>query len=168
MEIQNTAVKQFATWLQAKHPDIYAKAQPMVAGYQPTAQQQAKYRAAQAKYAAYKGLSGLGADTLPSINAPQSPTVTPDATTGWLNSLTNAIQQILPVAAATYSQKQLIDLNIARANAGLPPVDSSAVSPQVNVGVSSQVGSMANTLIYGALGLGALFVISSMMKKRSR
>jgi len=147
MEIQNAAVKQFAMWLQAKHPDIYAKARPMVAAYTPTAKQQA-------------GLSGLGADTLPAINAPQTPTVTPDATTGWLNMLTNAIQQILPVAAATYSQKQLIDLNIARANAGLSPVDSSAVSPTVNVGASPQVTSMAKIAIYGALGLGAIYLLS--------
>lgn len=67
-----------------------------------------------------------------------------------------AITNALPSIMGTYQAKQLVDVNIERAKAGLPPIDGSGISPQVNVGVSPTV----NTLLWAGLGVGALFLLT--------
>lgn len=59
--------------------------------------------------------------------------------------------------ATGVSQFQLNQINLERAQRGLPPLSSSAVAPQVNVGLSPQVKQM---LIYAALGLGAYLLLA--------
>lgn len=54
-----------------------------------------------------------------------------------------------------YQAKQLVDINIARAKQGLPPLDN-ATNPQVNVGLSNNV----QLILWGGLALGAVYLFS--------
>ena len=103
------------------------------------------------------GLSGLG-DTAP------TDTTTPAATTSWLDTVSNALKSIIPAASAAYVTKQTIDANVARAKAGLPPIDSSSLAPQVNVSLPpaqmAQLTSAGKYALYGVGALGLLFLLS--------
>lgn len=99
--------------------------------------------------------SGLGAVT---------DTATPAATTSWLDTISNTLKSIIPAASAAYIAKQTIDVNIARAKAGLPPIDSGALAPQVNVSLPpaqmAQLTSAGKYALYGVGALGLLFLLS--------
>lgn len=103
------------------------------------------------------GLSGLG-DTAP------TDTTTPAATTSWLDTISNTIKSIIPAASAAYIAKQTIDVNIERAKAGLPPIDSGSLAPQVNVSLPpaqmAQLTSAGKYALYGVGALGILFLLS--------
>lgn len=104
----------------------------------------------------YKGLSGLSASTV----APAGDSG------GFLNNVTDILKSILPAVAGIYTAKSLIDINISRAKQGLPPIDQSAIAPQVNVGIPpaqlDAITGVGKIAIFGALGIGALFLF---MKK---
>ncbi len=106
---------------------------------------------------ARNGLSGLG-DTAP------TDTTTPAATTSWLDTISNAIKSVIPAASAAYVAKQTIDVNVERAKAGLPPIDSGALAPQVNVSLPpaqmAQITSAGKYALYGVGVLGLLFIMS--------
>ena len=103
------------------------------------------------------GMSGLG-DTAP------TDTITPAATTSWLDTISNTLKSIIPAASAAYIAKQTIDVNISRAKAGLPPIDSSSLAPQVNVSLPpaqvAQLTSAGKYALYGVGALGLLFILS--------
>lgn len=63
--------------------------------------------------------------------------------TGWASTL----QNLLPTLAATYQQKQILDVQVQRAKAGLPPLNASQFAAGVNVGLSS---STLQTILIGA------------------
>jgi hypothetical protein len=77
----------------------------------------------------------------------------------WYDSLA----RLLPTLAATYQQKQLLDVQVQRARAGQPPLNVSNYAPGINVGVNQDTQKL---LVYAALGLGALFVFSTFMKNK--
>lgn len=70
----------------------------------------------------------------------------------WMDTL----QRSLPILAATYQQKQILDVQVDRARQGLPPLNASQYSAGVQVGLSSDTQRM---LIFGALGIAALFLV---------
>lgn len=78
-------------------------------------------------------------------------------TESWIDSLS----RLLPTLAATYQQKQLLDVQVDRARQGLPPLNTNQYGAGINVGVSQDTQKL---LMYGAIGLGALFVFSTLMK----
>jgi hypothetical protein len=57
-------------------------------------------------------------------------------------SWADTLQRLLPVLAATYQQKQLLQVQVDRARQGLPPLDMSQYGAGVNVGVSPEVQRM--------------------------
>lgn len=65
-------------------------------------------------------------------------------------SWTDALKTALPIVAATYQQKQILDVQVQRAQQGLPPLDASQFAAGVNVGLSPQ------TLQYILLGAGGI------------
>lgn len=69
-------------------------------------------------------------------------------------SWTQTLARSLPALAATYEQKQLLDVQVQRAKAGLPPLNSSQYGLGVNVGLSSQTMLM----IGGAIIAGFLLL----------
>jgi len=72
----------------------------------------------------------------------------------WMADLANLIKAGMQLQA----QQKILDLNVARARSGLPPVDPRYFSPSaaVNFGLTPQATQM---LVIGALGLGALLLL---------
>jgi hypothetical protein len=75
-----------------------------------------------------------------------------DSTPDWLKSITGVAQQVIQV----YNAKQIQDVNAARAAQGLPPIDQSAIAPQVNVALSQDTKTM---IIVAGLGLLAVLLL---------
>lgn len=71
----------------------------------------------------------------------------------WMDTL----QRTLPVLAATYQQKQILGIQLARAQAGLPPLDPAALGVGVSVGISPELKQM---LVIGGIGLAAVIFMS--------
>lgn len=68
----------------------------------------------------------------------------------WIDSLT----RILPALAATYQQRQLMQVQIDRARQGLPPLDPSLYAPAVRVGLTGD----SQRMLWVGLGLAAVAV----------
>lgn len=94
----------------------------------------------------------------------------PDATSWFKAYLEPTIASARDIATAYVGIKTQADLNainMERVKRGQQPLSAStmqAMAPQVNVGLSAQSRQL---LIYGALGLGAMFAISQFTKRRS-
>lgn len=67
-----------------------------------------------------------------------------------------ALARLLPAVAATYQQKQILDIQMQRASQGLPPLNASQYAAGFQVGLSDDT---KNLLIMGALGLGAVLLL---------
>jgi len=76
----------------------------------------------------------------------------------WYDSLA----KLLPALTATYQQKQILDVQVERAKQGLPPLNATQFSAGVNVGIAPETQKM---LMYGAIGLGAIFLLTALMKR---
>lgn len=97
-------------------------------------------------------LSGMGNGEL--ISEP------PGADSG--NPVTQWGNSLLDIAKGwmTYdTQRQLLQVNIARAEKGLPPITGDMVAPQVNFGVSSQLQTMGGIALAAVVGIGLLSVL---------
>lgn len=98
-----------------------------------------------------RGLSGLGETAVTVDNQ------------SWWDKLIAGIQQLAPTYAQYQLSKDLYDLNMQRAKQGLPPVDASAVSPQMNVGLSPET----RLLVLGMGGV-ALIAVLALARRRRR
>lgn len=74
----------------------------------------------------------------------------------WLKALAEAV----PKALQLYNAQQIAAVNVKRAQSGLAPLNAGLYGPQVGVGMNADTQRM---MIYGALGIGALLLLS---KKR--
>jgi len=133
------AIVEFADWLKSYNPAVYE------------AVMQSRPDIFMPEFA-MSGLGGLS----------ETSTDTPSTDWGKLAS------DILSPLVGVYSQKQLIDVNIMRAEQGLPPLsDTTAFAPTVNVNLPTstqqQIGDIGKVITVGLLGLGALMLIG---KKR--
>lgn len=76
------------------------------------------------------------------------------------------VQQLAQAGISAYQITQLSNLNQQLISQGRPPLSASqaaAMAPQLNFGIS---GDTQNLLIYGALGIGAIVLLSSVMKSK--
>lgn len=95
-----------------------------------------------------------------SVDNPTQPT----ATVGFSSFLDNLVKAA--TAYLTYDQqKQLMQINTQRAAQGLAPLSIDQYAAGVNVGLTN---STQNTLLWIAGGLGAVFLVSSLMKGKRR
>lgn len=83
-----------------------------------------------------------------------------------LSELTETgVTDLVSQVASIYQQKKLIDINAARAEKGLPPVDASALAAQVQVSASpEQMQQITSLMIAGIAGLMILIFVT---KRRS-
>jgi len=81
----------------------------------------------------------------------------PAPTTDWGQLIFGAGQAFLQ----TQQQHDLMKLNLARAEKGLPPIEASSIAPQVNVGVSGDV----QKLIGIGIGLAAIVALAAVFRK---
>lgn len=78
-------------------------------------------------------------------------------------SWTDTLQKVLTGIVATNQQRELMQINIERAKAGLPPVDINAYSGLgVNVGLSQGTQQLVT---YALLGLGAILIFNTLAKR---
>lgn len=125
------SVAQLATWMQRASPAAYSaviSAKPHL------------FDAGSSVRSGLMGLNGFGAV------ADDNPT-TP--LTDWGNQLLDLAKGYM----AYDTQKELMKINIARAEKGLAPISSSQFAPQLNVGVSPEVQTL------GMLAIGGLVVV---------
>lgn len=126
------------------------------------------------------GLAGLG-DIFSDIGTGISNTfdMTANAVAGaapaatssnWWDNLLSAIPSTvttignaLPALGQAYFQTQAMKLNLDRAKQGLPPINTASYAPGLNVGLTPQT---SNLLMYGAIGLAAVFVIMQFTKSK--
>lgn len=90
--------------------------------------------------------------TLPSGSAQPS---------GWLDSITKA----LPGVSAFLTAEQLAQVNIKRAKAGQPPLQTSQYAPQVGVGLDQQTKSF---ITIGGLALAGFLILPKLLGKKRR
>jgi hypothetical protein len=69
----------------------------------------------------------------------------------WLTSLS----QIAQAAAQYQTQQKVLDINLARVQAGLQPLDAATLAPGFNVGMTQQTQKFAT---FALLGGGALLL----------
>jgi hypothetical protein len=114
-----------------------------------------------------EGLAGLG---LTDPNA--ATTAVSDAPVS--NSLADKIKDIVFGVSQAYltaqqlsAQKKVLDMQLSRAKAGLPPLDLDLqqyglTGPQVSVGLSSQTQTL---LIIGVVGIAAVYLLPKLLKR---
>lgn len=100
----------------------------------------------------YFGMGGLGQDT---------GSAEPSIMTDWGNNILDLAKGYL----AYDTQKDLLKLNIARAEQGLAPIDPGSIAPQVNVGLSPATQNLA---IYGLIGVGLIAALMAVTGKKRR
>jgi hypothetical protein len=154
---------QFAAWLQDKMPDVFAVAE------QAAMNQSERLKAMQAGVYGGAQLGGF----MDFFTAPVE--TIKEATTATVTAVKSTWEKLLDGAIAggtaylTYqNQKDMLALNIERAKAGLPPVDSATTAPVIRTVVdmepqlardlASNVGSSINRnmMIFGGLAIAAL------------
>lgn len=79
----------------------------------------------------------------------------------WWDKFISGVQTLAPTYAQFQLSKDLYSLNMQRAKQGLPPVDASAISPQVRVGLTPETRFMV-------IGMGAVALIAVLALARRR
>ena len=141
--VMTDAQKQFVMMLKADFPRLYKKAMALMEGHN----------------------NGLGVHPVDPINTVAIPT----QQTGFFSNLLNAVKQILPVIVQTKAQKDLLELQMARAKQGLPPLDPRFVTPTVRVGVDPATIQQFGTQgfkIAAPFMIGAGLLLFMMFRKR--
>lgn len=142
-----TGLKGFFLWLQSHNPRLYAVAMPGIRS---------------------PSLSGLGL----TADAAQIP-VAAQETGAVKPSITDRIREILAVAAQTYltaqqvkAQQKVLDMQLQRAQSGLPPLDIDMAAygavPSAQVGLSADTRSL---LMWGAAALAAVYLVPKFFKR---
>jgi hypothetical protein len=104
---------------------------------------------------------------------------------GMVTSIATTVEKVAPVVGQVYTQAKVIDLQLARLKAGLPPLETSQLSPTVKVEASMSpeaeaaakniaidvtrqgvldFTSQMKPIFFGALALGAFFLLSKRSK----
>lgn len=143
MPIRGT--KGFFIWLRGNMPRVYADVKKE---FRDSAQ-----------------LSGFGLSTDPVVASTEAPAT---------RTFAQTIQDIAAMAAQTYltkkqidAQGQILTVQLQRAQQGLAPLDINpaqyGLQPSIGVGVTADTKEM---LMYGALGIGGLWLLSTFMGRR--
>lgn len=101
---------------------------------------------------------------------------------GLFDSLSQTVQKVAPALTQVYSQKKVLDAQLARAKAGLPPLETTQIAPTVKVeaGMTPEAEDAARRIavdvtrqgvidftsqmkpiFFGALALGAFFLLKN-------
>lgn len=173
--INDTGIRGFLKWWKQEQPGLYPKVAKAVAANVPAAFDD--YHAGNWKIA---GLGQMDALQALSINTDLVPAPTVDisdaADAGAKStSLADTISNIVKGVSTLYLtkkqadiQQQVVNTQLQRAAAGLPPLPQSLANlgvPQVNVGLQGPTGT---ALAIGAGVLGLLFVAGAIGRRRGR
>lgn len=174
--INDTGVRGFLKWLRAEQPGLYKKIAPAIAEQVPAAFDD--------YHAGGWRVAGLGqSDALVALSVDPglvaAPTVdvsdaansggTSSSVTSWISSIVQGVSSLYLTKKQADIQQQVVNTQLQRAAAGLPPLPTSLANlgvPQVSVGLSSGTGTGIAIAVGGALLLGAIGLFSG--KRRSR
>lgn len=166
------AIDRFSVWLSqndpATHTAVMKKSPILLNGGEVAASGALTPKSSRLAGVRFAGsrLAGLGADfTVDPITG--DVTLVPDTSAAATvpSPVTAWGSQILDIAKGVIGLKQANDLtklNIARAEAGLPPIDQGGVAPQVNLGLSASTQKLA---IYGGIALIAVMALRGLKKR---
>jgi hypothetical protein len=137
------AGRKFAAWVKIAHPALFAAAERKAGG---------------------TGLAGLGQDTAPTATAPPQ---------GALERFVSTITQLAPVYIQARAQKELLDVQMDRARAGLPPLRPTDYAPAVQLSVdpsmySPQLEALKPWLLYGGIAVAGLVLFRMFGGSRGR
>lgn len=140
---------QFLTWLKDFNPALFEEAIKRTEDWKDSVTARTGNPAA---------LSGLGdGDTVP---------------TTWWEKIVSTLPTLGTAYLAYKGQQNVLDMNIQRANMGLPPIDPSTGAPTIRtqVGLSPQLLARLQDggtwLLYGGLALGAVLLAKSLFGGR--
>lgn len=174
--ITDTGVRGFLKWFRAEQPGLYKKVAAKVSDQVP--------RAFSDYHLGGWRIAGLGqSDALTALSVDPSLVSLPmidvsDAANAGVgsSSITDTISNIVKGISSLYLtkkqadiQQQVVNTQLQRAAAGLPPLPQSLANlgvPQVSVGLSSGTGTGIAIAVGGALLLGALGLFSGRRSRR--
>jgi hypothetical protein len=111
-------------------------------------------------------ISGLGQTTDASGNTTTAPT-------SWWQQIASAVTSLGTAYVGYESQKATLDLNLQRAQQGLPPISTATMAPTVTtqVDLSPQIlarlqDTTTKALLYGGIAIGAFLILNAFTKKR--
>ncbi len=84
----------------------------------------------------------------------------------WWDSFIGAAKQLVPVAIQARSQKRILDVQLRRAEQGLPPLQTSQIAPTVNV--QAGVTPDLKKILIPALAIGGGLLLYFMFGKKGR
>ncbi len=146
--------------MKQRYPDLYAQAVQKTIGRM-TRSNQMNGLGASANYGTLTAEQVVALQNAEFANVPYAAPVQA-GTWDWLSSAAQTTTDFLKDNIATYlgiqQAKTCLDINKQRALQNLPPIDcsSAGLTPQVNVGVSKEI----QTLAFAALGIGAIYLFT--------
>jgi hypothetical protein len=176
MNITDTGVRGFLKWLKTQQPGLYPKIAREISDKVPGAFDD--YHAGGWRVA---GLDQTSALAVMSVDPGLIPAPTVDVSEaadsgGKSSSITDTIASIVKGISSLYLtkkqadvQQQVVNTQLQRAAAGLPPLDASIANlgvPQVSVGLSAGTGTGVAIAVGGALLLMAFGVFSGRRSAR--
>jgi len=143
---------QFLTWLKSFNPSIFERAVKYAEDWR---------ESVDANSSTVGRIAGLGeGDTEPS---------------SWWEKLGEGVTSLGTAYLAYKGQQNVLATNLQRAQIGLPPIDPSTGAPMIRtqVSLSPQIlsrltDSIGPMFLYGALAVGAVLLLSSFTRGRSR
>lgn len=146
---------QFAAWLKQSHPQIYKRAAKA-----------ADVAVAHRAEAATNALNARNANGLGQVTNGAAET---EAKAGWFNTFLKSAATLGTTYLTIKNQQDQMDLNIERAQAGLPPLDIAQqpilttqiqLPPETVSKITASAGMQVNKiLMFGGLALAAFFLL---------
>lgn len=184
-ERKTRATMRFSSWLRKFHPEMHAAVMERMGGREAPANGALNqlgeawdmfYPSNYYSGTGYRGRYHAQSEHLGQIDpfggvGVPAPTTTTADNGAWYSDFLAFAKEAVPAYLAYDAQKDIMDLNLERAKQGLDPIDPGAVAPQIRVttdlppevrGLVSQAKGMGNILLWGALGLGAFFVVRAL------
>jgi len=185
-ERKTRATMQFVSWLKKFHPEMHAAVMQRMGGREAPRNGALNqlgeawdmfYPSMYYAGTGYRGryhspaehsLSGLGQGDWWETTTAVKTTTTTDENGAWYSDILDFAKEAVPAYLAYDAQKDIMDLNMERAKQGLSPIDPGLTAPQIKVvhdlppetrGILDQFKMGGNLLLWGALGLGAFFLI---------
>ena len=178
-ERKTRATMRFLSWLRKFHPEMHAAVMERMGGREAPANGalnqlgEAWDMFYPSKYYAgtgYRGRYHSPAQHLGALGAEDELIVatTTTAEKPWYMEALDFAKEAVPAYLAYDAQKDLMDLNMTRAQQGLDPIDPGLTAPQVTLqhqlppearGLIDQMKMGGNLLLWAGLGLGAFFLV---------
>ena len=159
-ERKTRATMRFLSWLRKFSPEMHASVMERLGG------REAPANGPLNRLSNSWDLAGLGAESPLIVGTTTTTSTTTDKP--WYMEALDFAKQAVPAYLAYDAQKDLMDLNMERAKQGLDPIDPGLVAPQVTMqhqlppetrGLIDQMKMGGNLLLWGALGIGAFFLV---------